>query len=180
MDKCFSGKTRTYIKADYLTRTEVLEYMMKVALESNFYELPVPASSIELLNANKEYNDPIREFWWEVRERLVWNLVPFTFLHQLYTSYMKKYYPSATLLGKTTFTNDLLNVLRSMNDDMWFCDDKSKQVTVTKDNMCKPEPLILEYQLGDWMNKTHKGNNIDQICMPGNLSAAYRGIQRIK
>lgn len=179
MDKCFTSCERKYIKDDYLHRTEVLEYIMKTALEDTFYELPTPECSTKLLNANKEMNDPVREFWNEMRDRFVWDLLPFPFLYELYKSWFKRNLPTGTLIGKTTFINDLLNILHSDNDDMWFC-DKGRQIAVTKENMCEPEHLIFEYALEKpWMNNSHKGNNIDQLCMP-NLSASYRGLQRIK
>ena len=180
MDKCFTGQERKYIKDDYLHRTEVLEYIMKTALEGTFYELPTPQCSVKLLGENKELNDPVREFWNEMRDRFVWDLLPFEFLYALYKSWFNKNSPSGTVIGSTTFKNDLLSVLRSDCDDMWFCEDKTKKVYLSERiRMNEPEHLIHEYGLSDWMSKAHKGNNIDQLCMP-NLSASYRGLQRIK
>ena len=41
-----------------------------------------------------------------------------------------------------------------------------------------PEPLIVEYNLTDWMSPTHKGRNKDLLATPV-LADRYRGILRI-
>ena len=43
--------------------------------------------------------------------------------------------------------------------------------------MSGPEPLILEYNLENWMNPVYKGSNPDLICRPV-LKQVYRGITR--
>ena len=44
MTKCFTGMEIPEIKNDYLHRKDVLEYVMKKALETNFYKLSEPES----------------------------------------------------------------------------------------------------------------------------------------
>ncbi len=41
-----------------------------------------------------------------------------------------------------------------------------------------PEPLILEYDVTEWMNKTYRGSDNDRRCMP-ELNDSYRGYVRI-
>ena len=40
------------------------------------------------------------------------------------------------------------------------------------------EPLILEYDVTEWMNKTYRGSSTDRLCMP-ELKDSYRGYMRI-
>lgn len=178
MTKCFTGMERKYIKNDYLHRKEVLEYVMKKALESNFYKLSEPASCMTALSELKEYNDPVRQFWAELREEFVWDLLPFQFLHDLYVKWYEKNVDSKStgVQGKIKFTDELLRILN--DDDQWYCEDKNKQHKVTKDNMSASEPLIARYHLTDWMAPHYKGTDINKISMPA-LNTKYRGIQRV-
>ena len=41
-----------------------------------------------------------------------------------------------------------------------------------------PEPLILEYEVKEWMNKTYCGSSNSRLCMP-DLKDSYRGYVRI-
>jgi len=179
MTKCFTGKENSAIKEVYLCDTGTLEYIMKIALESNFDKLPTPACSTELLGDIKIQADSVRELWYFARTELVWDLVPFTFLYALYKARYAKNYPGGHPVSYKRFINDLVNIIRTDNDDMWYCKGTtSNDKIATSTRMSKPEPLILEYQLGDWMNKNHKGNNTDQICMPV-LKSNYNGLLRI-
>lgn len=179
MTKCFTGRERKYIKDDYLHRTEVLEYLMKTALESNFYDLPVPASCQLLMEDIREQNSIVRQYWTNFRERFVWDCLSFEFLYALFLSYQKRVAPGGMPMNQATFVEELLNLLETSKDDMWFCENKRKAIYVGK-KMSKPEPLILEYQLEDFTNKVHKGSNSEQLCMPDNIPTNIRGIQRIK
>ena len=41
-----------------------------------------------------------------------------------------------------------------------------------------PEPLILEYNVTPWMNKSYTGNDPDKKCKP-DLAESYRGLEFI-
>ena len=177
MTKCFTGVERKYIKNDYLHRKEVLEYILKRVLEMNYYALSEPSSCTKTLIEYKEFNDPVRQFWDELRDVFTWDLLPFQFLYDLYKNWFKENSPSGTLIGKTTFINDVLNVIKS--DDEWYCEDKSKQIRTNSSNMGQPEPLIARYQLKDWMSPHYKGTDVNKISKPA-ISDKYRGIQRVQ
>lgn len=85
--KCFTGEERKYIKQDYLKRTEVLEYVLYRVLNMNYYELDTPQTCQDALNEYKQFNDPVRQFMSEIMSQLVWDLVPFTFLYELYCAW---------------------------------------------------------------------------------------------
>lgn len=180
MTKCFTGIEKPYIKNDYLHREDVLQYVLKRVLEMNYYKLSEPESCTKALGEYKEFNDPTRQFWSEFREEFKWDLLPFTFLYDLFKEWSSLNNPSGKPIGKTTFINELVQIVRK--DDKWICLDKAKQKKVLWSNgynrMDGPEPLILEYNLTGWMSPTHKGRNKDLLATPV-LSDRYRGIERI-
>lgn len=175
MTKCFTGQERKYIKDDYLHRTDVLEYVLNRVLNMDYYSLSEPDSCKAVLNSYKTFNDPIREFFEELEDEFVWDLLPFKFLYDLYLSWFKKNSPSGSPQGRNTFIKDLMMILR--DNQHWFCPGPDTRIR-TNNRMDKPEPLILTYDLRDWQNKNYKGNDVNMICQPTNMASAYRGIQR--
>jgi putative DNA primase/helicase len=175
-DKCFTGHERKYIKNDYLHRTEVLEYVMKRVLEMNYYSLSEPTACRNILQEYKAFNDPIRQFWEEISNQLVWDLVPYGFIYSLYKSWFKINSPSGAVQGKNTFVNDLLNVVK--DDPDWY-GDKSTTVKVAH-RMDKPELLISQYGLSDWQRAGYKGGDVRIMCTPDLMNTqVFRGLQRV-
>ncbi len=74
--KSFTGAERKYIKTDYIARPEVLEYVLYRALHLNVYEFSEPQACLEALDDQREMNDPIRQFWNEVKLQFIWDLLP--------------------------------------------------------------------------------------------------------
>ena len=176
-DKCFTGKERKYIKADYLKRQEVLEYVLYRVLNMNYYTINEPDSCKNALNEYKDFNDPIRQFIEDVFDEFKWDLLPFGFLYDLYKAWAKKNSPSGMLQGKNTFITDLLNLLPTCCPD-WYCTNRQAAIKPGI-KMSVPEPLIAEYDLTDWKNKSYSGYEIDKMCRPM-LKATYNGIQRVQ
>lgn len=175
--KCFTGKERKYIKHDYLHRPEVLEYVLYKVLHMDYYQLSCPESCKLALEEYREYNDPIRQFVDEILSECVWDLLPFTFLYDLYQAWMKATVPSGTPLARNTFIKDLLITIQG--NDIWECPDKNAKIKIST-RMDLPEPLIKEYQLKGWMNPRYIGSDdISKLCHPPQKAAAYRGLTRI-
>ena len=173
-NKCFTGAERRYIKT-YLKNKTVLEYVLFKVLNTNFYELSTPVKCAMLLDEYKLFNDPVRQFWAEFEEQFVWDLVPFSFMFDLYVNWSKRVNPSGAPLGKIKFTSDLFNgPLKTSN--VWYCHD-SKKRTKPSGRMDKPEPLIVEYDLTNWKNPTYRGTDPNKICKPP-LAIKYSGILR--
>jgi len=172
-DKCFSGQERKYIKDDYLSRPEVLEYVLFKVLNMNYYELSEPESCKLLAEEYKEANDPLREFLRDILPVCVWDLLPFSFLFAVYKGWQKEVNPAGTPLGRNAFIHSIAELMK--NDPEWDC-DRHKQV-VTGGKMDEPEPLILRYNLTNWYNPSYKGQDQKQICTPA-LKSAYRGLAR--
>ena len=176
-EKCFTGRERRYIKNDYLHRQDTLEYVLWRVLNMDYYALSEPEACKEALAEYKEFNDPIRQFVNEMLPQCVWDFLPFAFLYDLYKAWFRQVSPSGTPVGKTTFINELLTLLKSDLTIGWLCDDKAKQVRVGT-MMAKPEYLIVQYDLSSWKNKTYRGNDLDSICTPVQ-NEKHRGIRRV-
>lgn len=172
-EKCFTGRERPYIKTDYLHRAEVLEYVLYKVLNMNFYTLSEPTACVMALEEYKEFNDPVRQFFNEFADEFVWDLLPFSFLHDLYKEWNKKNNPQGQCMGMVSFKAELKTVVNESSE--WYYDEKP---TRPSNRMDKPEPLILEYGLVDWKNPTYMGGDQDKICVP-KLKSNYRGIQRV-
>ncbi len=175
-DRCFTGRERKYIKTDYLHREEVLEYVLYKVLHMNFYTLSEPASCKTALEEYKGYNDPVRQFLDEMLLEVVWDLLPFGFLYDLYKSWFRKNSPSGSIQGRNTFIQDVLNILNDYPD--WYCLGRNKEIRPCQ-KMSKPELLIEMYNLEDWKNPGYFGGDPNQICMP-RLAATYRGLLRVE
>lgn len=173
--KCFTGAEKRYIKDDYLQRTEVLEYVLHRVLNMNYYVLSEPDMCTNSLSQYREYNDPIRQFFTEVEDKLVWDAVPFKFLYDLYKAWFKENSPSGSMSGIASFNKDLVQVVTKSSK--WETSGTDKTIRMAP-MMTKPEPLIMEYDLTKWKSN-YKGNNVDKICTPENLASAYRGIRRM-
>lgn len=174
-ENCFTGVERKYIKNDYLHRQEVLEYVLYKVLNMNYHELSEPDECKNALAEYKEFNDPVRQFVDEIFPELQWDLVPFNFLYDLYVAWYKKNFGNRDVMSNQSFTKNIMNLLPECPG--WSCDDKRKsRKTGTK--MDKPEPLINEYGLTNWMNPMYAGSkDLDKKCCPV-TKPNYRGIVR--
>jgi len=182
-DRNMLNEIATYIEtssaallAQWIKENCKKEFRAKQGLELDFDKLPEPKCSHALPEEVKIINSPIRQFWSEVSPEIKnWNLLPFTFLYDLYKAWYRRFVPSGNLTGKTTFVNELIKIIK--DDEVWFCDDKTKQINVNKFNMLGPEYLIAEYGLTDWMSKTYKGDDWKKQCVPV-LKQKYTGLLR--
>jgi len=176
MDKCFTGAERRYIKDDYLSRPEVLEYVMKKILHTDFYALSVPDRCRNLLNMYKGLNDPIREFLEEFKEQFTWDLIPTEFLYDLYKAWYARCNPCGKPEGRNTFKKQI-DILLLEPGFCEYWESSSKMVRVCN-KMSQPEPLIVQYNLTSWKNPSYTGNDIDKMSMPRLLTDRFRGLVR--
>lgn len=180
--KSFTGAERKYIKDDYLQRPEVLEYVLWRVINragaqtpGSYYEFAEPAATEAALSEYKEANDPIRSFWEEFRDQFVWDLLPFTFLYDLYKVWFTRVSPSGSPVSRQRFIADLSAIVRA--DDRWSCTDKNKKVRPST-MLDAPEHLIAEYELKAWYAPGCTGTeDRKRLCKPV-LSPQYRGILR--
>ena len=173
-DKTFRGVERKYIKADYLHRKEVLEYVMCKVLNTDYYNFSEPGACDEMLDEYKNFNDPIRQFVDEMLPLFKWNLIPYKFLWDLFCGW-KKENNVGDHLGKKTVLEKIRQIIASDYAGEWDCVMNQR---VSKTNMSGAERLIYTYHLSDWMAPNYKGSDVDKICLPA-LASKYDGILRL-
>lgn len=169
--KTFEGRERRYIKDDYLSRPEVLRYVLKRVLHMSYYELSEPDACRALLAEQRVANDPIREFWEEFEEQFVWDLLPTAFLYDLYKSWLAKTNPSGRPVSEKQLQARIAEIV--VADARW----KHDQIR-TASLMRAPEPLIAEYNLVDWRRKNYTGADLRLMCVP-DAKDKYRGFRRV-
>ena len=119
------------------------------------------------------YVNNLQRFCAEMLPRCKWSLLPFGFLYDLYESWFPKVGLYEKPQTKKVFVKRLTDYLKS--DATWTIENH--YVPVDKNNMPLPEPLILEFNLKNWMNNDYDGDNPDIICSPA-LKSKYLGICR--
>ena len=179
MTKCFTGEERRYIKADYVHRKEVLQYVLFKVLNMDYDQLPEPESCKCELDKSKEMNDPVLQFMNEVMGVLVWDLVPYTFLYDLYKSWYGRNVPGKSPLSRNRFIDELKRNLPSFPAWTVHQDENRRDLEVrSKGNMEFTEPLIVEYGLDAWTKSNYAGRNVDIKCY-FSKKEKYRGIIRV-
>ncbi|WP_166787709.1 DNA primase family protein [Cryobacterium luteum] len=168
------GAERKYIKRDYLKRPVVLEYVLKRALEMQHTELSNPEACKEALDDYMGNNNMLLSFWQEFEPQLVWDLVPFGFLHALYSEWFRRTNPS----GKPESHNTLVSFLREYLAGSPKWEHKASDSVRPKELMNAPEPLSVEYGLLDWMSSSYSGNDPLKKSIVFPLKVNYKGLIR--
>lgn len=164
MTKNFQGHERKYIKQDYLKSKDVLEYILwKILYTTDYYALDIPDACQATMNEYKDSNDPIRQFLSEVLPDCAWDLLPFAFLYDLYRAWFARNVPNGKAVSNYGFTSELKDIFLGQTVSGYTF--LGKQVR-TCHMMDKPEPLILDYHLANWMNKNYNGTDRMQKCTP--------------
>lgn len=176
---------KSFIKNDYIHRKEVLEYVLKKALALEFEEFIVPAESAYLLEQYREKNNPVLDFWKEVREELKWDLVPKHFLYDLFRKWFERTNPSGTVIGQRTFFDNLGPVIEL--DGEWDNRMSNELSNIRVGNlMDADEPLITEYGLdrperngapSPWAKTGYAGENA-KVKRDFVRKTKYRGVVR--
>ena len=171
-EKCFTGAERQYIKDDYLSRDDVLEYVLYKILNMNYDQFSDPVDCQTILAGYKIFNDPVRDFLDDILSQLVWSLVPYSFLYDLYKSWFKENYPSGQVMNRKSFLNDVKEILRSNSE--WIYSEVPYKSKGKMDDM---EPLIMRYNLTHWMRSGYSGSDIRKVCS-FDRKDTYRGLLR--
>lgn len=179
----FEGKEKRFIKHDLLKRQSVLEYVLyRVLMMEDYYELSVPDSSLALLHEYKNYNDPVRDFFFSIQKELVWDLVPYPFLYNLYGAwYSKSFSSSAGMVGRNTFISEIKAIVESVSNNENVLFEASTKRIRPGSYMDAPEPLIATYRLHDWADSTYAGTSANPayFTVPDAKKAThYEGLVR--
>lgn len=177
--KSFTGRERKEIKDDFLQRPEVLQYVLKRVLHMSHYELSEPPATKIALAEYREFNDPVREFWAEFESLLVWDLLPWVFLYDLFCAWYRRMHPAGNPGPHKTFVKDLRAIVH--NSPEWYAGssdkpDSDKHKSGTR--MSAPEPLIAEYELTQWYDPYYAGSDRIKRSQP-DVKASYRGLLRM-
>lgn len=149
----FEGRDRKYIKDVYMRRPDVLQYILRRALEMKFTGFSETDATRALLNDAKLHNDSARQFWAEHKDECVWDLLPFELLYELFKAWFARNKPGGRLVDRSTFEESIRSAVKESGGDWAALPPRTaKKASV---HMMAKEPLIAEYDLD------HKWNALD-------------------
>ena len=114
------------------------------------------------------------DFWMEFEDSFVWDLLPNTFLYDLYKAWYRKNNLSGQLVRSNKFKKQI-HVLAEATG-LWCKTNGAMKRSIRMD---KPEPLIAKYNLRDWMDEKYSGTDVDKQCIPPKDIVSYNGLVRI-
>lgn len=169
-DTTFTGRERKYIKYDYVHRPEVLAYVLKRALESNFYQLSTPSTCIEALDGFILQNDPITEFFQDVFTRISWDIMPPKIAYAIYKEWLKENLPGGKPVGFQKFRALLIEQVEASDDWLWTGSRYRTDRYITV-----PEPLLEEFHVDAYLDHKVRASHAspNARCMPPNLKDRY-------
>lgn len=156
---------KKYIKDSYIHEKAVLQYVLHKALNMDFEEYIIPKNSAELLENYKEKNNPVLEFWNELKDEFVWDLLPTQFLYDLFVKWFATNNPSGRVMSKRTFSDTLTSVIHTLGD-AWVDKTGQNDKVRSAGRMDDDEPLITTYGLDipdkggkptSWMHPAYNG-----------------------
>lgn len=118
-------------------------------------------------------NDPVRQFLQDVLPEASWDLLPWGFLHDLYRQWTKRVNPSGRTQSKVSFVKEVRGLLSEI--DGW---EATSNPVRSANKMSWPEPLIIEYGVFEWMDKTYVGSDVNRRALPV-VKERYEGIVRV-
>ena len=149
---CFTGAENKKIRDEYIYREDVLEYVVYKALNTDFYAFSEPDVCRKALNEYFEPNqyqfDPLIQFLALFLPQFVWDLVPFGFIYDLYTVWMRQVHPDNIIEGKNAIADKIRAYVNS-HDTGWI-DTRKGTAKRTSNLMDKDEHLIQQYNLSNW------------------------------
>lgn len=166
---------KKYIKDIYIARQDVLEFVLWKALHMKFNEFTIPAKSETLLYDYKEMNNPVMQFWNELHEEFQWDLLPTQFLYDLFVQWSHRNNPIGKPMGKSSFTTTLNNLLK--DNPNWVVKTGQNDKVKSGNKLDADEPLITEYNLTAWKDKSYMGTNLRR-SRQFTKAATYRGYLR--
>lgn len=170
------------IKNDYVKRPKVLEYVAHKALMMPWFDTFVtPAVCDKLLGQIRVENDPVLQFAEEFLPQFKWDLLPWRFSFRLYSAWMRKEVPSGHPVGSREFTKRMTDYVDKNPSCGWFVPrgaDGNQKAMSTQNRIVGNEPLIVEYDLHEWMDIQPAGGSMRKIGIPHNIPINARGLMR--
>lgn len=97
--------------------------------------------------------DPIKEFYDMFFDKFSWDFLPNSFLYELYKTWHLNNLKNVSLMPRLTFINKLKSFV---DKDKW---KYSNNPLFLKANCNEDEPLIYEYNLENWIDKSYLKND---------------------
>lgn len=174
-----AGMEKKYIKQRLIKRQEVKEYILKKVLVDMPYRdtFSEPESSKALLKKFILTSNSVDAFAEEFLPQFKWDLVPSTFMYDLYKESYRRWHPNGKSVGRNEFYSELRNYVKKHKDN---CEFEWTTSTRTDGRMDCGEPLILEYNLREYMNQRYLNtSDVDKLTRPTLLRDKYEGLKRI-
>lgn len=170
------------IKNDYVKRPKVLEYVAHKALMMPWFDTFVtPAVCDKLLGQIRVENDPVLQFAEEFLPQFKWDLLPWRFSFRLYSAWMRKEVPSGHPVGGREFIKRMTDYVDKNPSCGWFVPrgaDGNQKAMSTQNRIVGNEPLIVEYDLHEWIDLQPVGGSMCKIGIPHNIPINARGLMR--
>lgn len=170
------------IKNDYVKRPKVLEYVAHKALMMPWFDTFVtPAVCDKLLGQIRVENDPVLQFAEEFLPQFKWDLLPWRFSFRLYSAWMRKEVPSGHPVGSREFIKRMTDYVDKNPSCGWFVPrgaDGNQKAMSTQNRIVGNEPLIVEYDLHEWIDLQPVGGSMCKIGIPHNIPINARGLMR--
>lgn len=170
------------IKNDYVKRPKVLEYVAHKALMMPWFDTFVtPTVCDKLLGQIRVENDPVLQFAEEFLPQFKWDLLPWRFSFRLYSAWMRKEVPSGHPVGSREFIKRMTDYVDKNPSCGWFVPrgaDGNQKAMSTQNRIVGNEPLIVEYDLHEWMDIQPAGGSMCKIGIPHNIPINARGLMR--
>ena len=170
------------IKNDYVKRPKVLEYVAHKALMMPWFDTFVtPAVCDQLLGQIRVATDPVLQCAEEFLPQFKWDLRPWRFSFRLYSAWMRKEVPSGHPVGSREFIKRMTDYVDKNPSCGWFVPrgaDGNQKAMSTQNRIVGNEPLIVEYDLHEWMDIQPAGGSMCKIGIPHNIPINARGLMR--
>lgn len=174
-----AGTEKKYIKQRLIKLPEVREYILKKVLVDMPYRdtFSEPESSKALLNEFVLTSNSVNAFAEEFFPQFKWDLVPSTFLYDLYKESYTRWHPSGKAMGRNEFLKELKDYVKNNHNN---CEFEWTTSTRSAGRMDCGEPLIMEYNLRDYMNQRYLNtSDVDKMTRPTVIKEKYEGLKRI-
>lgn len=126
--------------------TSIDEAAKVTGKDLTFWKRALIAETNRVEELKSEHCD-IYRFYAEFKDRFVWDLVPTSFLYDLYAAYCKRFNTKIRVIGRTTFKTQLIQALDSDPVSSW---SMAPNAVHAMSKMTQHEPLISEYNLSNW------------------------------
>lgn len=147
----FGGIERTYIRDDYIHRSDALEYVLRRALEMDFTGFTETAATRGVLREAKATNDAPRMFWDEHKQLFERDMLPLEMLWEMYKAWFAQNKPNGLITDRATFDKSIrAAVVDDAGEWIDLGQGKPKKASV---HMCGDKELVEQYGLSSkWVN----------------------------